>query len=271
MQKYYVKEKQAVAFFSRKANPDFWDSHWKQYNLRKSIVNYTTDNLFIPLVKKYLPAGSIVLEGGCGWGLLVHALQFQGYHAIGIDSAEKTIKAIRDTVPELDVRSGDVRNLPLKDDELDGYVSAGVIEHFWEGYSLVVSEMARTIKKGGYLFISFPYMSFLRKTKAFLRFYPLSSIDMLANSAETFYQFALNHRKVEQDLVRKGFTVIECVQYDGIKGLKDEISLLKPTLQKIYDGKSCQRLGVYLDKLVQSFASHCILIVLQKNSQIHDF
>lgn len=262
--KRYLSDIKSIAFFQEKASPKFWDTHWSTGNLSTVVKNCIMDPIFIPAVKKYLKKNCSILEGGCGQGLLVHALQYNGYKAIGIDFAEKTVKAINDAVPELDVRVGDVRSLPLNDNELDGYISAGVIEHFWEGYDSIISEMARTVKKGGYLFISFPYMSLLRKAKAFFHLYPVSSKNLSDNLAETFYQFALDPKKVEEDLVDVGFVLIEYNKYDGIKGFKDEVSLLKPILQKIYDGKTCQSLRPFLDRCFKPFASHGILLVMKK-------
>ena len=53
---------------------------------------------------------------------------------------------------------------------------------------------------------------------------------------------------------------------NGIKGFKDEISLLKPLLQKIYDNRSLP--GLIVNKLISvlltPFASHSVLLVLKK-------
>lgn len=260
----YVQDKQALAYFERKATPEFWDNHWKSYDLRNSILACTSDGDFIPLVKKYLSTGSTVLEGGCGWGQLVQALRYQGYKAIGIDFAEKTIRKIKEVVPELVVRVGDVRNLPIENDKLDGYVSVGVIEHFWEGYYQIFAEMKRTLREGGFLFISFPYMSPLRRLKVKLRSYPISDTQVLEEQKGTFYQFAFNWKTVLQNLQQFGFILREAKPFGGIKGFKDELIWFKPWLQPIYDGKTYQRIRPHLDKFFKHFASHCILLVMQK-------
>ncbi|MCK4797277.1 MAG: class I SAM-dependent methyltransferase [Spirochaetes bacterium] len=262
--KIYIKEIKSLAFFEQKANSDFWDKHWEIRNLEEIIRNCKTDSNFIPMIEKYLPKGSCVLEGGCGIGHLVHALQYNGYKAIGIDFADKTIKAIQEVVPELDVRVGDVRKLPIKDEELDGYISVGVIEHFWEGYDEIISEMARTIKKNGYLFISFPYMSVLRKIKSFFRLYPILKLKEVESKKKEFYQFALNHNDVIKKLKEAGFSLVQKIPFDGIKGFKDEVKIIKPFLQRIYDNKIHQKLRPYLDSFFRIFASHCIILVCKK-------
>ena len=197
-----------------------------------------------------------MLEGGCGQGQIVHALQVQGYKAI-----------------ELEVRIGDVRNLPVDDASVDGYVSAGVIEHFWEGYARILSEMFRVLRPGGYLFLTFPYMSFLRRTKAFFRLYESSSSDEQAEKADRFYQFALAQKTVERDLVRTGFEILNTISHDGIKGFKDEVPFGRSRLQAIYDGKRGQKVRPFLDRLLKPFAGHIVLIVARKQTQkegLHD-
>lgn len=262
--KIYLSDKQALAFYYEKATPEFWDKHWSAADLQTVLRNSRDDRLFIPAVKRYLPKESVVLEGGCGMGHIVHALQYQGYKAIGVDFAPATIKNIKQAVPELDVRLGDVRALDLPDDSLDGYVSVGVIEHFWDGYEPIVKEMHRTLNIGGFLFVSFPYMSLLRKLKVALRMYPFQKSAALNDQQEQFYQFAFTASKIQADLETLGFELKERLTYDGIKGFKDEVALFKPWLQEIYDRKRGNRLRPHLDKLFKPFAAHMALLVLQK-------
>jgi len=262
--KTYLPDRHALAFHREKATAEFWDKHWETDKLQEIIRGTKDDGLFVPLVKRYLPAESVVLEGGCGLGYIVHALQFQGYRAIGVDFAAQTIRKIKEVAPELDVRVDDVRALELPGSSLDGYVSVGVIEHFWEGHESIVREMYRTLRMGGFLFISFPYLSPLRRLKIFFRMYPSALKQELDLRADTFYQFALSSRRIQSDLEALGFELKEIVTYDGVKGLKDEVALLQPFLQPIYDGKRAPRWRRRLDRLFKPFASHCALLVLQK-------
>jgi len=264
MQRIYIPDKDSIAFYREKASPEFWDRHWRMADLRAVLRGSQDDGLFVPAVKRHLPAGSTVLEGGCGPGNIVHALQYQGYRAIGVDFAAETIKKIKEAVPELDVRLGDVRALDLPDNSLDGYISGGVIEHFWEGYAPIIQEMHRVLRVGGFLFVAFPYMSPLRKLKVALRMYPFMESILLNSRQEQFYQFALADHKVIADLKALGFALMEKSSYDGIKGLKDEIALFKPLLQQIYDGKRGGKWRRLLDGLFKPFAPHGVLLILRK-------
>ena len=87
----YLKDKQALAYFEKKATPEFWDKHWEIKNLRQYITNSKGDSIFTPAVKQYLSQGATVLEGGCGRGQIVHGLQYQGYNAIGVDFDDQSV------------------------------------------------------------------------------------------------------------------------------------------------------------------------------------
>jgi len=265
--KIYIRDLDALAFYKAPATPDFWDHHWQIEDLRKSILSCTSDSIFIPAVKRHLPLGSTILEGGCGRGQLVHALQYQGYQAIGVDFAESTVHRINNEVHELDIRIGDVRSLDLEDGELDGYISAGVIEHFWEGYNPIIKEMARTLRVGGLLFITFPFLSPLRRLKVKMGLYPCQTINAANSKCENFYQFALSDRQVLQDLERYGFRLVERRALSGIKGFKDEVTFIKPWLQEIYDGKRGRIYSRLLDTFLRLFAGHIVLLVMQKVDQ----
>ena len=260
----YLADKHALAFYKQQATPEFWDKHWSTADLQAMLRNSTNDGLFVPAAQRHLPRNSVILEGGCGNGHIVHALQYHGYKAIGIDYAEKTIEQIKIAVPELDVRAGDVRALELPDASLDGYISVGVIEHFWEGYQPILKEMRRTLKPGGFLFISFPFLSPLRKLKIALRQYPVATSTGMARQQESFYQFGLNVQTVQTDLEALGFSRIERINYDGIKGFKDEVRLFRPFLQSIYDGERGSRLRPYLNRVLLPFSAHMTMLVMQK-------
>lgn len=262
--KIYIADKNCLAFYKQKASAEFWDKHWSAADLQASLRTSKNDGLFIPLVKKYLPKESVVLEGGCGTGRIVHALQYQGYKAIGVDFAPDTVKNINEAVPELDVRLGDVRVLGLSDDSIDGYISVGVIEHFWDGYISIIKEMHRTLKIGGFLFISFPYLSPIRKLKVALHMYSFGESATLSSREGQFYQFALEAGKVQGDLESLGFQMREQLTYDGIKGFKDEIALFRPFLQQMYEGKRGKRWRSHLNRFFLPFASHCKLLIMQK-------
>lgn len=265
MVKYYDRQRQGLVFIEKEANCHYWDRHWEKQDKKQLYSNIIHPwDVVVRFTKKYLPAGSKVLEGGCGLGQNVWKLNRSGYSTVGVDYAEDTIKLIKNHYPDMNIVWGDVTKLPFAQDEFDGYWSIGVIEHFYNGYEPIAKEMARVIKKGGHLFLTFPHMSLLRKAKSWMKAYPYWN----ENEADlkNFYQFALDKKRVIRDLEKNGFSLIRKHHFDGTKGLKDEVALLKPALQKVYDSKHIvgKVLNLALSVMVAPFSSHSVLLVFKK-------
>lgn len=257
--------KKQLIYIESKADRSFWDLHWKlDKNIRKILE---IKNTFVSnITRQFLrPKCGIILEGGCGKGHNVASLKNNGYRVIGIDYAEKTVSILNQYLPELDIRLGDVRDLPFEDNYFIGYWSIGVIEHFIEGYESIALEMSRVIKDNGYLFLAFPYMSPLRRMKAKLGLYDLWQEAIPTND---FYQFVLNSKLVIEVIQKLGFKLVMTLPYDGIKGTKDEIAIIKPILQKLYDYKGnnqfIYRIRARISKIMSPIASHMILLILKR-------
>lgn len=260
-QQYYDPARRRIVFFSENATPEFWDRQWSYADLAGK-VEAGANWEYLSITRRYLPpdAGP-VLEGGCGIGHAVYGLQKAGYEAIGLDFARKTLESVRAIFPSLDLREGDVRNIPLPDASVAGYWSLGVIEHFYEGYDPILREMARVIRPGGILFLTVPHMSWLRRTKARLGLYPRLP-DQPA--LDRFYQFALDRGQLLADLRRAGFDILETRADDGLKGFKDEIRWGRRWLQELYDGKRRSRARKPLERLLSTFAGHILLVVARR-------
>ena len=143
-----------------------------------------------------------------------------------------------------------------------------MLEHFWDGYQPVIKEMQRVLANGGYVFLSFPYMSPLRKLKAKLGLYR----EYDGQGRENFYQFVLDHDAVVRDFEARGFKLMEKAPSAGLKGFKDEVSLFKPVLQKLfsYKGENLLIRGIrfLLDHLLAVFAGHTVFLVLRTEKQV---
>jgi ubiquinone/menaquinone biosynthesis C-methylase UbiE len=265
MKRYYDKINKRLIYTGQSSNSEYWDKHWDKNTIEKLYPKriYPTDYV-INTTKKYLLKGSLILEGGCGTGQQVFKLQKSGYKVIGIDYAERTVEIVKKAKPELDIRLGDVRELDFPDNYFDAYWSFGVIEHFYNGYDEIIKEMYRVIKPAGYLFITFPHMSKLRKIKAKNGKYP--KWEEKEELLDNFYQFVLDENAVIKDLENLDFKLIKKQHLSGIKGLKDEVKALKKPLQKIFDSRSF--FGMAFSKIISMifnrFSSHSILLVLQK-------
>jgi SAM-dependent methyltransferase len=264
MKRFYDEEHHRLIYVGQAATEQFWDEHWKIDDFRRS-VTANPNSWVAKITKRYLPMGSRILEGGCGPAKHVYALQKRGYLTIGVDFAPKTVSLLNNAVPELDVRLGDVRDLPFEDNSFDGYWSLGVIEHFWDGYDTIAREMQRVLRKGGYLFLTFPAMTKIRNWKALRGAYaPWEALDQ---EPEGFYQFALCPDRTESFFSKFGFITEYHQGLDGIKGFKDEIPILRPQLQKLYDSPNfLARVSrnICNTAIMSKWCGHICLLVLRK-------
>jgi SAM-dependent methyltransferase len=213
------------------------------------------------MVKRYLrPQNGPILEGGCGSGIHVAALTNSGYRCIGVDYAPATVELLNRHMPELDVRLGDVRNLPFGEDCFAGYISIGVLEHFWDGYEPIIDEMLRVIRPGGYLFLAFPYMSPIRRAKGELGCY--KAFD--GHKPKDFYQFALDHRTVASDLHERGFRLIKEVPHNPNQGLWEEVPVLGPVFDPQNRNILVRLLRKPIGLMLSPFVCHSTLLVFRK-------
>jgi SAM-dependent methyltransferase len=265
MLRYFDNRNNRLVYVGNAANNSYWDYHWNSDHSSNDI-KFLKNRLVIKHTRKYLPPKSRILEGGCGRGDNVYYLNKSGYDAYGVDYAIKTVQKTNKYAPEIKISCQDVRKLQFNDNFFDGYWSLGVIEHFYEGYNEIILESKRVLKKNGYLFIGTPTLSSIRRLKANLGIYPIFKENDF--SIKNFYQFALNDDGVIKNFTDNGFIFIDKSRYDGIKGLKDEINLLQPTLQKLYDSSNFYiRITKYIFNIfIASFAGHMTLFVFQNKN-----
>lgn len=263
MSKFYDAGNNRLVFYHENAQQSFWEKHWAK--TKKNGINYSNISPFdyiLNITKKHLPKGTKVLEGGCGLAENVFKLQKSGYDSYGIDFAEETINEVRKSYPDLKLFVNDVKSIQFDDNTFDGYWSPGVIEHFSEGYTDIVSEMHRVLKPGGYAFVSFPHMSKYRQKKAEKGRYSL----LKDFSKENFYQFALDKNKVVSDFEKAGFNHIKTYYRDGFKGFKDEVKSGTSFLNRIYNNQNplIRSLILIFNCLFSRYYSHIAIAIFKK-------
>lgn len=265
--KYFDSKNNRVVFIEHAPTEEFWSNHWLEATAFSKRVKLGADRGIVKqFTQKFLKAPARVLDAGCGIGQNVYGLQQWGYDAYGIDFTETVVQKTKEQFPDLAVSTQDVRQLNFPDNYFDGYWSVGVIEHFTEGYDAIITEANRVIKKDGYLFLTIPWFSPLRKRKARRGQYPVFSdtIDM-----SNFYEFMLDDRQVIEMIERQGFTCVLRHPHDAVKGFKDETTFLKPVFKKIYNGRNLFSKGLryIISYFFAPFAGHIILLVFKKNNE----
>lgn len=261
--KFYDKENKRLLLFEEKATADFWDEHWQGDDFAKSVRSGKNSRLIKKFTARFLKNNAKVLEGGCGIGQNVYTLHSLGYDCYGVDFASKTIEKVKQYFPELKIDTQDLKRLNFSDNFFDGYWSLGVIEHNFEGYEDILNEAIRVIKPGGYLFLTFPFMSPIRKIKAHLGMYtPFTRRDEIDN----FYEFILDKNEVKKNATRHGLSFVSCYSLDAIKGMKDEVSFLRSLLKKIYQNQNVllRAFRYLVSVLFAFFFGHLALMVFKK-------
>lgn len=270
MKRFYSKEFNRLVYLGHKADKEFWDNQWKkEIKEKENFDDIFKDHSFVSdYTKKYLSSGSKVLEGGCGRGNHVYSLDKNGFQVIGLDSAQDTVSYLQERFPKLDFRLGDITNLDLESNSIDGYWSLGVIEHFYDGYQDSLEEMRRVLKEDGYLFLTMPAMNPLRKLKAFFNLYPSFKEDEM--SKNFFYQYCLDPSIIVEDFSSQGFSLVKRFYTAGFKGIKDESPVFfRQFLQKIYDSKNIfsKIIKYSVEKITSRFFGHTCLYIFKKDSE----
>ena len=275
--KYYEAEhKRLVYIYIHRVKKDYWDNIWlkNKKDFRTRVLQFSPKSLECKITRKFLhPKDGILLEGGCGLGTKVYSLKRMNYNVIGIDNAIDTIEKIKNELPEINVEIGDVRKIPFNDNYFIGYWSLGVIEHFFEGYNDVVTEMYRVIKPKGYLFLTFPYMSPFRRFKAYAHLFKVINKGVYDSGkiSDYFYQYVLNENEVIRSIEKFGFNLIYRQPHGGIYGFKNEVFflkfLIKTFLQLLYRTNKpefIRKIKRFIDITLTKYSAHMLLLVFQK-------
>ncbi|MEO0562498.1 MAG: class I SAM-dependent methyltransferase [Chloroflexota bacterium] len=251
-----------VIYYSHAASADYWDNHWER-TINKEMFRYAAQGIIgwkarDELISRYMPKDEIILEAGCGLGQIVLALRQRGYHAIGIDFAEQTLRQVKSLYPGLPLHISDLTQLDIADNTCGGYLSFGVIEHREEGPQPFLNEAYRVLKPGRVAIISVPQVNLLRRAKVRLGLYPSRQ------AGGQFYQYAFTRLLLRQYVEGAGFEVLDWRGYDTLKGIKDEVGIIS-VLNRRYPGffrRVSGRLGMY--DWIESTFGHMMIISCRK-------
>ena len=96
-----------------------------------------------------------VLEAGCGEGYGADLIADEARRVIGLDYDESAVAHVRARYPRVEMRHGNLAELPLPDGEVDVVVNFQVIEHLWD-QGQFVAECFRVLRPAGALLVSTP-------------------------------------------------------------------------------------------------------------------
>lgn len=96
-----------------------------------------------------------VLEAGSGEGYGANLIADVARRVVGLDYDESAVAHVRARYPRVDMRHGNLAELPLADSSVDVVVNFQVIEHLWD-QGQFVRECLRVLRSGGCLLMSTP-------------------------------------------------------------------------------------------------------------------
>src|SRR5689334_12884999 len=96
-----------------------------------------------------------VLEAGCGEGYGADLIADVARRVVALDYDEATVAHVRARYPRVDIKHGNLAELPLADQSVDVVVNFQVIEHLWD-QAQFVSECFRVLRPGGVFLVSTP-------------------------------------------------------------------------------------------------------------------
>lgn len=108
-----------------------------------------------------------ILDIGCGFGAFIrYSLEKEALEVSGVEISEDDLLTAKNAFKNKNVilKEGTAINLPFSDNSFDTVVSFEVLEHIPKNTeNQMFSEIHRVLKKGGILYLSTPYASFISK------------------------------------------------------------------------------------------------------------
>jgi len=264
MRRYHDAARRRLAEYRPPGQDVDWDAIWEKRDPAAE-ARYPGARRIAQLTRRHLPPGARVVDGGCGIGDKVQALDWAGFEAWGVDLAVKTLGRVHGGHPRLRLVAADVLAMPFPDGFFHGYWSLGVIEHFEHGFEAVLNETARVLAPDGCLFLSVPVMSPLRRARAGRGAYP--ALAARADDGLVFWQYLLAPEEMEAEFGRRGFRLLEVQPQGGFYGVKDELGPLTPLLDRVERAHRTApaRLAIRtLNVLCRNFAAHTALFVFRR-------
>lgn len=239
-------------FYPPTFNPkQHWEDHYAQEHIAGRDAADFRQQGFWPLLKQQLKTNGRYLDAGCGVGGWVAFLHEEGYQVAGIDAAPRTVRALTEYNPDLDLKVAPVTRIPYPDHTFNGVLAIGTLEYLEQELPAAIKEIGRVVLPGGVLFIEVPYANVLRR----LFYLPLKRVQYhvykLAGYHPTFAHYFMDRPGVAKLLEREGFTVEQVAPHDlpaqsGHYGLYVD--------WRIFRGRTPYQLNI-LGKLVQLITS----------------
>ena len=129
----------------------YYDDWAADYDETVADWRYEAPERVAQMLRAELSAESVILDAGCGTGLVGRALHEAGFEAInGIDVSSRSLQTAEVTGAYRELQQIDMQKLPLpiSDDMYDGLACVGVLTYLTDSIG-TVREFSRVVKPGG--------------------------------------------------------------------------------------------------------------------------
>lgn len=238
---------------------------WQAHQFDDLVASSQSDQV-APYILRHLDKQGPTLEAGCGLGRFVVFMERHGFRdVLGIDISPDAVAIVNGLAPNLDVKWGNVADLPFADSSMRGIVSLGVVEHFEEGPRAALQEIYRVMMPGATAIITVPYLNLIRRLAHALRIHELvervgglrpsaspsaadqnvvgRSIAQLGRDrasprrkgpsrfarwpvAGSFFEYRFRRKEFEQELIAVGLSILEVAPIDTVSGMFYEFGSL---------------------------------------------
>ncbi len=154
--------------------------------------------------------------------------------------------------------------MPFDNAYFDGVWSLGVIEHFIDGYASIILEAKRVLRPGGYLFITVPSISPLKKIKIKLGHYN----EIKESELDDFFQFAFHPKDTIQGVCKHGFELVKSYGRSGSLGFYEDAGTLAQWLSLQPYSKALLNRIIWrgADHVLKPFSYHMMYFLFRKQS-----
>lgn len=201
-----------------------WNEHWEKTNesffgkilsvFRKLVLAHAVRHYH----DKFFPEKGIFLETGCGTSQTSIKINKRKRKYVAIDISEEALKEAKKIGLFDNFLKADIRNLPYKDESIDGVWNLGVMEHFSrKEIQKILKETKRVLKKGSVAVLFWPY----RYAPYQILLKSISFIGSLFGKKIVFFPNEPNQLKskkqAKEAVLKAGFS--ECKVYYNIRDL----------------------------------------------------
>ena len=188
----------------RSKTQKFYDRIADVHNLAMKINGYRTSVAnYLRSLDLDINSESIVLDAGCGTGIVTLALYEAGYRpktTVALDLSFKSLGVAKEQFAEDEVRAvrqvcpvqGNILSLPYADQTIDVIVTCGALEYV--PLEQGIEELARVLKKDGCLVLIPVHPSIVGSVLEILYNFKLHSMSEVRKVASKYFQIVGNHK-----------------------------------------------------------------------------